>query len=57
MRVLSILALGVSLASAIQFTNPAENATLTKESTFDLQWDTVDTDPSTFSVYLVNFVK
>lgn len=57
MRSVSILALGASLASAIQFTDPAANATLTKGSNFDLSWTTVDTDPTTFSVYLVNFVK
>lgn len=57
MRAVSILAFGASLASAIQFSDPAENATLTKGSTFDLQWTTVDTDPTSFSVYLVNFVK
>lgn len=57
MRVLSVLALGASLASAIQFSDPVENATLTKGSTFDLQWTTVDTDPTSFSVFLVNFVK
>lgn len=57
MRGLSILAIGAQLAAAIQFTNPAENSTLTKGSTFDLEWSTVDTDPSSFSVYLVNFVN
>lgn len=57
MRVLSTLALGAHLAAAIQFTNPTANSTLTKGSTFDLTWTSVDTDPSTFSVYLVNFVN
>lgn len=57
MRGLSVLALGAQLAAAIQFTNPAANSTLTKGSTFDLAWTSVDTDPSTFSVYLVNFVN
>lgn len=57
MRLLSALALGAPLAAAIAFTDPATNATLTKGATFDLTWTSVDTDPSTFSVYLVNFVN
>lgn len=57
MQFLSLLALAAPLASAIQFTNPAVNSTLTRGSTFDLQWSTVDTDPEAFSVYLVNFVN
>ncbi|KAG8162182.1 hypothetical protein KVR01_007947 [Diaporthe batatas] len=57
MHFLSLLALAAPLASAIQFTNPTVNSTLTRGSTFDLQWSTVDTDPEAFSVYLVNFVN
>lgn len=57
MRSISILALGASLASAIQFTDPVQNATLTRGATYDLTWDFVDTDPTSFSVYLVNFVN
>lgn len=45
------------LAAAIQFTNPAENSTLTKGANFDLTWTSVDTDPTNFSIYLVNFVN
>lgn len=55
MRVLSLIALAAPLVSAIQFTDPAANATLTKGSTYDLTWSSVDTDPDTFSVFLVNF--
>ncbi|ROV91099.1 hypothetical protein VPNG_09920 [Cytospora leucostoma] len=57
MRFLSLLALGAPLASAISFSNPAANSTLTRGSNFDLQWSSVDTDPTSFSVYLVNFVN
>lgn len=57
MHFLSLLALAAPLASAVQFTNPTVNSTLTRGSTFDLQWSTVDTDPEAFSVYLVNFVN
>lgn len=57
MRFSTLLALGAPLVSAVQFTNPAANSTLTRGSTYDLQWSSVDTDPTTFSVYLVNFVN
>lgn len=57
MQFLSLLALAAPLASAIQFSNPTVNSTLTRGSTFDLQWSSVDTDPENFSVYLVNFVN
>ncbi|ROV90342.1 hypothetical protein VMCG_09752 [Cytospora schulzeri] len=58
MRLLSLLALGAPLlVSAVQFNNPAANSTLTRGSNFDLQWSAVDTDPTAFSVYLVNFVN
>jgi hypothetical protein len=58
MRFLSILSLAAlaPLASAILFTSPAENSTITKGSNVDLTWSTVDTDPTTFSILLVNFV-
>jgi len=45
-----------SVASAIQITAPAANTTVAAGSTTLIQWSTVDTDPSTFSIYLVNFV-
>lgn len=52
------LALAAPLAvSAIEFTSPSLNSTVTKGSSYELSWDTVDTDPSVFSVYLVNFVN
>lgn len=47
----------LQIAAAIAFSNPAANATLTKGATFDLVWTSVDTDPTAFSVYLVNFVN
>ncbi|KAK4144427.1 Ser-Thr-rich glycosyl-phosphatidyl-inositol-anchored membrane family-domain-containing protein [Dichotomopilus funicola] len=56
MRFLSLLALGAPLVSAIQFFEPIANATLHKGSTYPVKWHSVDTDPSTFSIYLVNFV-
>ncbi|KAF9871840.1 hypothetical protein CkaCkLH20_10774 [Colletotrichum karsti] len=52
------LALAAPLAvSAIEFTSPSLNSTVTKGSSYELSWNTVDTDPSVFSVYLVNFVN
>jgi len=44
------------LAQAVQFTTPLANKTLEKGSIQKLEWSTVDTDPSTLSIYLVNFV-
>ncbi|KAK3329979.1 Ser-Thr-rich glycosyl-phosphatidyl-inositol-anchored membrane family-domain-containing protein [Apodospora peruviana] len=55
MRFFQLLALAAPLVSAIEFTSPAANATLSKGEVYDLSWTTVDTDPSTFSIYLVNF--
>jgi hypothetical protein len=54
-RLLSLFALAAPLVAAIEFTDPAANATLTKGSNYDLTWSTVDTDPESFSIYLVNF--
>jgi Ser-Thr-rich glycosyl-phosphatidyl-inositol-anchored membrane family len=57
MRFLTFLALAAPLVSAIDFTSPSANATVTKGFDYSLTWSTVDTDPTTFSVYLVNFVN
>ena len=57
MRFLSVLAIMAPLAAALNYTGPALNSTLTKGSTYDLTWSSVDTDPTTFSIYLVNFVN
>ncbi|KAK4209668.1 extracellular proline-serine rich protein [Rhypophila decipiens] len=56
MRAFSLIALAAPLVSAIQFTAPELNATISKGEKYTLTWDTVDTDPSSFSVFLVNFV-
>ncbi|KAK4451404.1 Ser-Thr-rich glycosyl-phosphatidyl-inositol-anchored membrane family-domain-containing protein [Podospora aff. communis PSN243] len=57
MRSFSLLALAAPLVAAMDFSSPAANTTLAKGETFQLSWNTVDTDPSQFSVYLVNFVN
>ncbi|KAK4167221.1 Ser-Thr-rich glycosyl-phosphatidyl-inositol-anchored membrane family-domain-containing protein [Cladorrhinum sp. PSN259] len=57
MRVLSFLALAAPLVSAIQFEAPFSNSTLVKGQPYSVKWSSVDTDPSTFSLYLVNFVS
>lgn len=58
---LKSLALAVAglagLVQGIQFTTPLTNKTLEKGSIQKLTWSTVDTDPSTLSIYLVNFVS
>ncbi|KAL2137271.1 hypothetical protein VTI74DRAFT_5002 [Chaetomium olivicolor] len=56
MRVLSLLALAAPLVSAIQFEEPIANSTLKKGETYSVKWSSVDTDPTTFSIFLVNFV-
>lgn len=58
MKFLSFLAAAVAvpLASAIQLTSPVTNSTITKGSDMQVTWTSVDTDPSLFSIYLVNFV-
>lgn len=45
-----------SLAAAISITEPALNSTYAAGSTITVNWTTVDTDPTTFSLYLWNFV-
>ncbi|KAK1496479.1 extracellular proline-serine rich protein [Colletotrichum cuscutae] len=58
MRYFSVaLALAAPLVSAIEFTSPSANSTVAKGKSYELSWNTVDTDPSTFSVFLVNFVN
>lgn len=54
---LSLLGLCATMVSAIQITRPAGNSTLTAGSKALIQWSSVDTDPSNFSIYLVNFVN
>jgi len=42
---------------AIAFTSNVTGATLTKGSVFEVDWSSVDTDPTTLSIYLWNFVQ
>lgn len=46
-----------SMASAIQILAPAANSTYRAGEPAVVQWSSVDTDPDTFSIYLVNFVN
>ncbi|KAL2784094.1 Ser-Thr-rich glycosyl-phosphatidyl-inositol-anchored membrane family-domain-containing protein [Aspergillus keveii] len=46
-----------SLAAAISITEPSENSTYAAGSKVTVKWSTVDTDPSTFSLFLWNFVS
>ncbi|KAL3443589.1 Ser-Thr-rich glycosyl-phosphatidyl-inositol-anchored membrane family-domain-containing protein [Aspergillus insuetus] len=46
-----------SLAAAISITEPSENSTYAAGSTVTVKWSTVDTDPTTFSLFLWNFVS
>jgi hypothetical protein len=49
MRVSSLLALA-SGAAAVQFTAPTANSTLTKGTTVDVKWSSVDTDAESFNM-------
>ncbi|KAJ5138196.1 hypothetical protein N7476_007736 [Penicillium atrosanguineum] len=51
-----IVALG-SLVNAIQITSPVANSTYAAGSTVTVEWTSVDTDPTNFSLYLWNFVS
>ncbi|KAK0730911.1 Ser-Thr-rich glycosyl-phosphatidyl-inositol-anchored membrane family-domain-containing protein [Lasiosphaeris hirsuta] len=55
MRFATMVALAAPLVSAIEFVAPEANSTLSKGEEYHLKWDTVDTDPGSFSIYLVNF--
>jgi Ser-Thr-rich glycosyl-phosphatidyl-inositol-anchored membrane family len=57
MHFLTLLTFAAPLVSAIQLTAPTANSTIFKGSEYSLTWSSVDTDPTTFSVYLVNFVN
>ncbi|KAK4098605.1 hypothetical protein N658DRAFT_431786 [Parathielavia hyrcaniae] len=56
MRVLSLFALAAPLVAAIEFLEPVANSTLKKGDTYSIKWSSVDTDPTVFSLFLVNFV-
>lgn len=55
MKFFSAIASLVACASAYQVLTPTANSTIAKGSNVNVEWSTVDTDPSTFSIYLVNF--
>ncbi|OJJ43479.1 hypothetical protein ASPZODRAFT_955998 [Penicilliopsis zonata CBS 506.65] len=53
---LSLIGLCAAVVSAIDITAPILNSTYAAGSDLTVEWTTVDTDPSDFSIYLVNFV-
>ncbi|KAJ8609281.1 hypothetical protein MRB53_039222 [Persea americana] len=55
MKFISTIASLAACASAYKILTPTLNSTIAKGSTVNVQFSTVDTDPTTFSVYLVNF--
>ncbi|GAB1310608.1 Extracellular proline-serine rich protein [Madurella fahalii] len=57
MRGLSIFAFVAPLVSAMQLIEPTVNSTLRMGETIRAKWTSADTDPTTFSIYLVNFVN
>jgi len=52
-----VVAALAGLAQAVQFTSNVTGRVLTKGKVIELDWSTVDTDPATLSIYLVNFVQ
>ncbi|KAF7592534.1 hypothetical protein BBP40_012758 [Aspergillus hancockii] len=42
------------LAAALQVTEPKKNEDVDLSSSFTVKWDSVDTDPSSFDLYIVN---
>lgn len=55
MQFFSTIAALVACASAYTVLTPTANSTITKGTAIDVKWTSVDTDASTFSIYLVNF--
>ena len=55
MQFFTLAATLLSAVSAFQVTAPTANQTLVKGTDLNVRWTSVDTDPSTFSIYLVNF--
>ena len=54
---LSVFLLIVPFAAGIQFTSPAGGESFTQGEGVTVEWTSVDTDPSTFSLYLWNFAN
>jgi hypothetical protein len=52
----SLLALAPLMASAILVTSPTNSSTFATGDEATISWTSVDTDPTTFGVVLVNFV-
>ena len=49
------LAIVCPLVGAMDFISPSGGSTLIKETSVDVKWRFVDTDPEDFSIYLWNF--
>ncbi len=54
---LYLFALVASLVSAIQLLAPPFGSNIAKGSVYTVKWSSVDTDPTLFSLTLVNFVN
>lgn len=54
---LSLFTLAASLVSAIQLLAPPTGSTVAKGSGYTVRWTSVDTDPTSFDIALVNFVN
>lgn len=56
MHYLQFFLLLAPLVAAINFTYPDAGDTLSRGSSYDITWTSVDTDPASFDIYLWNFV-
>jgi hypothetical protein len=56
MQPLLLLALVARLVLALQLTAPGGSAILSKGQTVTVSWNSVTTDPTSFGLFLVNYV-
>ncbi len=57
MRFLSLFALMAPLVSALQLTEPTAGSHLVKGESYRVSWTSVNTDPTSFDLFLVNYVS
>ncbi len=55
MQALFLFAFATRLVSALQLTEPAGESTLLKGQTYDVSWSSVSSDPSSFTIFVVNY--
>ncbi len=56
MRAQLLLAVEAQLVSAIEITEPSSGSIFAKGQPNIVEWDSVSSDPSTFNLFIVNYV-